>query len=292
MPEDARTTPGEQDATGTRGSHLPAKTGTRVAEWVLDRPLGSGTFGDVWLAKHHVWADQEAAVKLPRDPTYVRALRREGVNAHRLDHPSIVKALGIDPFAERPYLVMEYVPGVTLRDLLSDGRLSVADSLSVLRQILQALSHAHGNGIVHRDVKPENVLIHRDALSNGPGGGLSLPGAVKLTDFGLGQAEHEAAAATGGSIVFSTDGSSPTGNTVAGSLDYMAPEQRAGQPADGRADLYACGVMLYEMLVGERPAGTDVPSDVRPDVPEHVDEAFRRSYARLDRRFARRRDLS
>ncbi|MEM1011511.1 MAG: serine/threonine-protein kinase [Planctomycetota bacterium] len=258
--------------------------GHRVAEWVLDRMLGHGTFGDVWLAHHHIWADQQAAVKLPRDPAYVRALRREGVNAHRLDHPNIVKALGIDPYAEQPYLIMEYVPGTTLRDVMKDGRLSVADATSVLQQVLSALGHAHERGIVHRDVKPENVLIHEAALAGGASGGLSMPGLVKLTDFGLGQAELQARDAATNSIVFSTDAQqSPS---LAGSLDYIAPEVKAGKLADGRADLYACGVMLFEMLVGERPAGTDVPSDVRGDVPAWVDDAFRQSYARLDRRFA------
>ncbi len=262
------------------------REGSRIAEWVLESPVGHGTFGDVWRARHHVWADQIAAVKLPRDPAYLQALRREGVMAHRLDHIGIVKAIGIDPFAETPYLVMEYVPGTTLRDLIGRGRMRPDDATAVLAQVLAALSHAHERGVVHRDVKPENVLIHEQALKAG-GPGLAGDGLVKLTDFGLGAAEHAASGvATGGagSLVFTTDNTA-TGS-VAGSLDYMAPEQRTNANVDGRADVYACGVMLFEMLTGERPAGTDVPSDLVKNVPSHLDEAFRRSYARLDNRFA------
>jgi serine/threonine protein kinase len=266
-----------------------ARAGDRVAEWILQEPLGLGTFGEVWRGQHHVWADQHAAIKLPRDRTYLQALRREGVVAHRLDHPNVVRALGLDPFAKVPYLIMELVPGTTLRHMLGRGRLAPQAAVAVLREILAALSHAHARGVVHRDVKPENVLIHEQALAADGSlrSDLAGTGLVKLTDFGLGQAEHEAAGAVAGnqSIVFSTDAPSDTGPAVAGSLDYMAPEQRAGTGVDARADLYACGVVLFEMLTGERPTGTDLPSDVVADLPKHLDGVFRKSYTRIDRRY-------
>jgi serine/threonine protein kinase len=104
-----------------------------------------------------------------------------------------------------------------------------------------------------------------------------------VADFGLGRA---ATAMTAGSIAYSASLDSAAGREIAGTLDYMAPEQRAGQPVDARADLYACGVVLYELLTGERPAGTDVPSDLNPSVPKYLDEVFRHSYARLDKRYA------
>src|SRR5580700_5077482 len=87
------------------------------------------------------------------------------------------------------------------------------------------------------------------------------------------------------SIAYSQSLNSPAGADIAGTLDYMAPEQRSSGNVDARVDLYACGVMLYEMLTGERPAGTDLPSDLNPAVPKSLDEVFRRSYARLDKRF-------
>ena len=275
----------------TTKSATVGTAGRRVGEWLLSEFIGGGAFGEVWKARHHVWADQLAAVKLPTDPQYVRALQREGTHAHRLEHANIVRPLGFDPFAETPYLVMEYVPGRDLRGLMRDkGKLSPDEATAVMTGVLSALQHAHAKGIVHRDIKPENILIHERGLA--APGGLLQEGVVKVTDFGLGQASNDAeraerAAGGGGnqSIVFSTDVGGAGSPQIAGSLDYMAPEQRRGGDVDGRADLYACGVVLYEMLTGERPAGTDVPSDLNKGVPPRLDEAFRRSYSRLERRF-------
>ena len=268
-------------------SRSALKPGDRVGEWVLDALVGEGGFNAVWRAKHHVWADQLAAIKLPHDAEYVRALRKEGVWARKLDHPNIVRPLGFDPYSERPYLVMEYVPGVDLRKLLKDkGPMPPETAVSVMLPILAALGYAHERGFIHRDVKPENVLIHERAFEDPAG--LAADGVVKVTDFGLGAADNAVAMGPNqgqNSIVFSTDLAGDRGRAVVGTLDYMAPEQRAGGEIDGRADLYACGVMLFELLTGERPAGTDVPSDVRSDLPKSLDDVFRRSYARLERRY-------
>jgi serine/threonine protein kinase len=149
-----------------------------------------------------------------------------------------------------------------------------------MRQVLAGLKHAHASGLIHRDVKPENVLVHERAHTDG----FATEGVVKVTDFGLGRATNPLAAAA--SIAYSASMNSPEARDLAGTIDYMAPEQRGGGAVDARADLYACGVVLYEMLTGERPAGTDVPSDVNKKVPPYLDEAFRRSYARLEKRFA------
>jgi len=251
----------------------------RVGEYVLQERINRGTFGEVWRAHHHVWTDQLVAIKIPTDPQYLRNLQREGVAIHGLVHPNIVRAIGFDPYAETPYLTMEYVPGTSLRPLIQNRSLSIPDAVSILKQVLAGLSYAHKNGVVHRDVKPENILVHEKAFREGFG----TEGAVKVTDFGLGRAAAETAA---GSIAYSASLDSPAAREIAGTLDYMPPEQRTSGDVDGRADLYACGVVLYEMLTGERPAGTDLPSDVNKSVPKALDEAFRRSYARLDKRFA------
>lgn len=256
-----------------------AQTNQRIGEYVLDQPIGRGTFGEVWRARHHVWADQLVAVKIPTDPQYVRNLQREGVAIHGLAHPNIVRAIGFDPFAQTPYLAMEYIPGTSLRTLITDKSLTPNDAVAILRQVLAGLGYAHERGVVHRDVKPENILIHERAKTEG----YTAEGVVKVTDFGLGTAVNRTVV---GSIAYSQDMNDSAAKEIAGTLEYMSPEQRTGGETDGRADLYACGVVLYEMLTGEKPAGTEVPSDLKPGTPKYLDDVFKRSYARLEKRFA------
>ena len=273
-------------------NQLPlAKKGERFGEFVLDSRVGVGTFGEVWKARHHVWQDELVAVKLPTDPQYLRALRREGITAHHLDHPAIVRPIGFDPFSKRPYLVMEFVDGDDLRTYLKrNGPLSAAETVDIMTRVLQGLAYAHDRGVIHRDIKPENVLLHHSWQFDPAAA--SVAGLVKITDFGLGKAENAAIAGVGkGSILFSNEVAQGNVPSIVGTLDYMAPEQRGGGDVDGRADLYACGVMLFEMLIGDRPAGTDLPSDLRKDVPPHLDEVFRRSYTRVDRRFPSAMDM-
>jgi serine/threonine-protein kinase len=276
-----------------------SKPQERIGEYVLDQPLGTGAFGQVWLAHHHVWVDQLVAVKVPTDPTYLRTLQREGAAIHGLEHPNIVRALGFDPYAEVPYLVMEYVPGTSLRPIIARARSageagpaantdrpSIHDSAAIMQQILAGLKYAHSHGVIHGDLKPENVLCHRRVTELGYAG----PGIIKLTDFGLGLAGRKPADSAGsvwaGSIAYSASINDPAARELAGTLDYMAPERRSGQaPADARGDLYACGVILFELLTGEKPAGTEVPSDLNKQVPPALDEVFRRSYARLEKRY-------
>jgi serine/threonine protein kinase len=147
-----------------------------------------------------------------------------------------------------------------------------------MRQVLAGLAYAHANNIIHRDIKPENILVHEKAFADGYG----VEGLIKVTDFGMGKA----ATASAGSIAYSASLNDEAGREIAGSLDYMSPEQRAGGKVDGRADLYACGVVFYELLTGEKPAGTELPSDLNRAVPKNLDEVFRRSYSRLEKRFA------
>jgi serine/threonine protein kinase len=255
-----------------------ATANQRISEYVLDERIGGGTFGEVWRAHHHVWSDQLVAIKIPTDPQYVRNLQHEGAAIHGLVHPNIVRAMGFDPYADPPYLTMEYVPGTSLRPLIQKRTLETADTVAIMRQILAGLSYAHKQGVIHRDIKPENILVNERASRDG----FNSEGVVKVTDFGLGRAATKTAV---GSILYSQDVSRDTGE-IAGTLDYMAPEQRAGAELDARADLYACGVMLYEMLTGERPAGTDLPSELNPRVPRYLDEIFKKSYARLEKRYA------
>src|SRR3982750_2674647 len=118
----------------------------RISEYLLDAKVGGGTFGEVWRARHHVWSDQLVAIKIPTDPQYLRNLQREGVAIHGLIHPNIVRAIGFDPYAETPYLTMEYIPGSSLRPLIQKRSVSINDAAAIMRQVLAGLGHAHKNG--------------------------------------------------------------------------------------------------------------------------------------------------
>src|SRR4051795_4543938 len=123
----------------------------RISEYILDARVGGGTFGEVWKAHHHVWADQFVAIKIPTDTQYLRELQREGVAIHGLVHPNIVRAIGFDPYADPAYLTMEYIPGTSLRPLVSSRAATPDDAVAIMRQVLGGLKHAHAAGLVHRD---------------------------------------------------------------------------------------------------------------------------------------------
>jgi serine/threonine protein kinase len=190
-----------------------AQANQRISEYVLDQRIGAGTFGEVWRAHHHVWVDQVVAIKIPTDAGYVRNLQREGVAIHGLVHPNVVRAIGFDPYADPAYLVMEYVPGKSLREVLREqGKLKPDDAVAVMRQVLAGLGYAHGNGITHRDVKPENILVHERALREG----FATDGAIKVTDFGLGKAANQT---TVGSVAYSMSIQQGAGGEIARTLD-------------------------------------------------------------------------
>src|SRR5579864_5527094 len=113
----------------------------RVGEYVLQERINRGTFGEVWKAHHHVWADQLVAVKIPTDPQYLRNLQREGVAVHGLQHPNIVRAIAFDPYADPAYLAMEFVPGTSLRPLIQNKNLKIDDAVAIMRQVLAGLGY-------------------------------------------------------------------------------------------------------------------------------------------------------
>ncbi|MGD0464212.1 MAG: serine/threonine-protein kinase [Tepidisphaeraceae bacterium] len=243
----------------------------RVGEYVLEELVGQNAYAQQWRAHHHMWSDQEAMVKIPTDPQYVNNLRQEGIKVHRLVHPNIVRPIGFDPNAEPPYLITEYVKGESLRAWIAGKRLTVAQSVNILRQVLEALQYGHEQQVVHGDIKPENILLEASAVE----ANFAASGSVKVTDFGVGLA----AAAT------LTRDAAARAQPKGSSLAYIAPEQREGAPPDVKSDIYAVGVVLFEMLTGERPGGAELPSELNPQVPLWLDDVFRKSYARRERRF-------
>ena len=207
----------------------PITSGTLLSDrYRLQRRIAAGGMATVWLGRDEE-LEREVAVKvlsevLSEDPSYLLRFRREARLAGGLTHPSLVKIFDFSPRTERPYLVMEYVDGGTLADRIRDGRLNEVDPPKLARQLLGALNSIHAAGVLHRDVKPSNVLIDRD-------------GRARLTDFGIARGEHATRITQTGEVI--------------GTLKYMAPEVREGEPATERSDLYSCGVLLEECLAGD-----------------------------------------
>ena len=233
--------------------------------------IGQGGMGAVYLARQK-GLDRLVALKLVRpreaDPTFAERFVREAKAMARLSHPHVVAVFESGEAGGLPYLVMEYVDGVTLRDAMRERKLSPAEALAIVPQICDALEYAHAQGVVHRDVKPENILLGRD-------------GRVKIADFGLAKVTDPA-------------GVSLTGTRQAmGTPHYMAPEQweKPGE-VDHRADIYALGVVLYELLTGELPIGRfDPPSQkIRLDI--RLDDVVLRALAKEpDRRYQHASDV-
>jgi serine/threonine protein kinase len=171
--------------------------------------------------------------ELAHDQEFITRFHHEALAAANLDHPNILHVYDAGMAHGRYYMAMAYVEGGSLKDLIRRGPLDVDQAVSIAAQLADALDYAHRHGLVHRDVKPSNVLLAAD-------------GRPLLTDFGIAKALYEAAQLT------------RTGATL-GTPEYMAPEQAQGQRPDGRTDIYALGVVLYEMLAGKVPFSSDTP---------------------------------
>jgi eukaryotic-like serine/threonine-protein kinase len=215
------------------------------ARYRVEQRIAVGGMATVYRATD-TRLDRVVAVKvmhpsLAQDAEFTGRFIREAKAVARLAHPNVVNVFDQGADGRSVFLAMEYVPGRTLRDLLRDrGALSVRGALDVLEPVLAALGAAHRAGLVHRDVKPENVLI--------TDGGL-----VKVADFGLVR------------LLGGADGATETtsAGTVLGTVSYLAPEQiQPGLPTDQRVDVYAAGILLYEMLTGSKPYQGENPMQV------------------------------
>jgi eukaryotic-like serine/threonine-protein kinase len=240
--------------------------------YVIERKLGSGGMADVYLAE-----DQElgrrVALKLlddrhASDEQFVERFRREAQSAAGLNHPSIVSIFDRGYAEGTYYIAMEYLDGRTLKELLvKNGPTPVPIAIDYARQILGALAFAHRNGIVHRDIKPHNIVVGGD-------------GRLKVTDFGI---------ARSGASQMTEAGS------IVGTAQYLSPEQARGAPVDPRSDIYSLGIVLYEMLTGKVPFTGDTPveiamkhlsqvpeppSELRPDIPHDLDAVVMRALAK------------
>jgi serine/threonine-protein kinase len=217
---------------------------TIAGRYRIVRPLGRGGTGAVYEAEQ-LGGGEPLAIKalLPGAPEadlIAERLRREARVARLLDHPNIVEIRDLLEEQGELYLVMELLRGCSIAGELSAGALAARRTLVIARQVLDALAHAHGRGVIHRDVKPDHVFL---TPAGEPGRAYER---VKLLDFGLVKLVGDAAAEAGLSKLTQT-------GMIFGTPAYMAPEQALGRAVDGRADLYALGIAIFEMLTGRVP---------------------------------------
>lgn len=254
--------------TGTPPSD--ARAGTMLAHYRLVERAGSGSMGEMWKAEdtklgrtvalklfpHHVTADESA----------LEAIRQEARHLAALNHPNICTIHGLEEHGGQSFLAMEYIDGQPLTAVLEGDRLPAQRVAEIGVQIARALAFAHSNGVIHRDVKPANVMLTAGAV-------------VKLTDFGIAQTIPNLAAPA------------PSTNSTqspAGTLGYLSPEQARGGPVDARSDIFSLGVVLYELATGRRPFRGDTPAAVlraltgqQPARPRSLDPGMPRELERV-----------
>jgi serine/threonine protein kinase len=209
-------------------------TERRIGKYLIKGELGRGGMGAVYLAEQpglgREVAIKELILSAVADPTALKRFMQEAQVMARTSHPNLVQVHDLEQIGDANYIVLEFVRGKSLRDRINQGTLPLPQTFAVMHGVLQALDYAHKRAIVHRDMKPENVLM-------------SDEGEVKVADFGIARLTDDSGA---GSTA------TKTGTTV-GTPQYMSPEQVASSKVDGRSDLYSAGIMFYELVVGQPP---------------------------------------
>lgn len=247
---------------------MPFAEGENIGPYRIIRQLGQGGMATVYKS-YHAALDRYVALKVLHpafyeDPTFTGRFQREARVVAKLEHPNIVPVYNFAEHEKRPYLVMKFIEGETLKARLSRGRLNAVEITQVVEAIGSALAYAHKQGILHRDIKPSNVLITDDNQ-------------IYLADFGL------ARIAQAGESTLSSD-------AIMGTPQYISPEQARGdKELDAGTDIYSFGVMLYEMVVGQVPFSADtpfsiihdhiytplpLPRSINPNVPESVERVL------------------
>ncbi|HEX7961336.1 MAG TPA: serine/threonine-protein kinase, partial [Terriglobales bacterium] len=206
---------------------------TKIGKYDVIDVLGEGGMGIVYRAVDNR-IGRLVAIKMMTggyadNPDLLKRFYREAQSAGSLQHPNIVIIYDLGEEAGNPYMVMEYMPGEPLDKIIDIRRpMSIVDRLGIIIQVSSALNYAHQHGIVHRDIKPGNVMVMPD-------------GSVKILDFGIARVQDKSMTKTG---------------QIIGTINYMSPEQLKGQVVDGRSDIFSAGVVLYELLSGSLPFET------------------------------------
>jgi len=270
---------------------VTAAPGSTIGPYTIDRELGRGGMGVVYLARD-TRLDRAVAIKalpehLAQDPERLSRFEREAKTLATLNHPNIAGIFGLEEHAGSRYLVLEYVEGETLADILDRGPVPVDDAIELATQIAAGVEAAHEAGVIHRDLKPGNIIITPD-------------GQAKVLDFGLARIEESTSSSSGGTSQSPTATSpaiqhSPTmPGVILGTAAYMSPEQARGRKVDKRTDIWSFGVVLYEMLTGASPFAGETVSDsigavlhkevdldrLPPTTPDNVRRALRRCLER------------
>ena len=260
------------------------KTGMIIAErYEIVGKIGTGGMADVYKAMDHK-LNRFVAVKVLKpefreDTTFIKKFRSEAQAAAGLTHPNIVNVFDVGDDGGVYYIVMELIEGITLKEYISKkGKLSIKEATSIAIQVSMGLEAAHSHGIVHRDVKPQNIIISTD-------------GKVKVTDFGIARAAS----------------SNTISSNVMGSVHYSSPEQVRGGYSDEKSDIYSLGITLYEMVTGRVPFDGDTtvaiaikhlqeemvpPSVYTPDLPYSLEQIILKCTQKsVDRRYSRMEDV-
>ena len=256
----------------------PAEYSGTVGSYEIVRPLGAGGMGDVYLARDTRLA-RNVALKVLRpdlaDAEWIAAFRHEALAASALNHPNIVTIFEIGESEGTRFIAAEYVDGVTLRERLKQGPIAAPELVDIALQIAEGLATAHEAGVVHRDIKPDNVMLRADGL-------------VKIVDFGI-------ATRTSSDVPPALVAATGPDGVVIGTRGYMSPEQRQGLPVDPRTDVWSLGIVIYEMATGRLPAAAhasqegalglqgplalDELADLPPELARILDRALSRERA-------------
>ncbi len=225
------------------------KKAIKIGDYVLTGKIGQGGVAEIFKGRQES-LDRDVAIKilstkLTTDPDIVRRFERESLVIAKLNHPNIVHVIDKGSAGGRYYFVMEYINGTSLREIIDSERVPLNTKLEMIVQVCKALDYAHKNGVIHRDIKPTNILIDRQ-------------GNALVADFGIAQ------------IIGTPDAEMTSSDVIMGTMAYMSPEQKVSSTnVDQTTDIYAVGIMLYEILVGKKPLGhfklpTEINAELNP----------------------------
>ncbi|HEX3085771.1 MAG TPA: serine/threonine-protein kinase, partial [Pyrinomonadaceae bacterium] len=225
--------------------------GETIGPYIVEKRIGRGGMGDVYLARDERLGRQIALKLLPKSfedhQDWVGRFQHEARAASSISHPNVAHIYEVGEFRGRHYIAMEYIDGETLRmHLRNRGPLPVAEAVDIVTQVARALTAAHSAGVLHRDIKPDNVMLHRD-------------GYVKVLDFGLAKSTGPFKSQTSGGVLSSVV--TTEAGIIVGSPAYMSPEQARGFDLDYRSDLWSLGVVFYELLTLKNPFASETTSD-------------------------------